>query len=132
MASSNSGTPHYGLPRADFTPQQRDQQARGKDPYSTSSDDSSEEQCRVRPGQANVPAESFEDRERRGWAMAVLDNPELLLMYAQSSNDSVPAQRYKVMRALCGLEDEAARAQRLAAGRRILQSSRAAGDAAGR
>jgi hypothetical protein len=54
MASSNSGTPHYGLPRADFTPQQRDQQARGKDPYSTSSDDSSEEQCRVRPGQAYV------------------------------------------------------------------------------
>lgn len=33
------------------------------------------------------PKEPFQKTERRDWAETVLDNPELLLMYAQSSGD---------------------------------------------
>lgn len=32
-------------------------------------------------------SESFEEREKRQFALAVLDNPEQLMMYAQSTND---------------------------------------------
>jgi hypothetical protein len=32
-------------------------------------------------------ADSFEDRERRGYAMSVLDSPDQLMMYAQSTGD---------------------------------------------
>lgn len=31
--------------------------------------------------------ESFEERERRQFALSVLDSPEQLMMYAQSTND---------------------------------------------
>lgn len=36
------------------------------------------------------PKEPFQKTERRDWAETVLDNPELLLMYAQSSGDVSP------------------------------------------
>ena len=34
-----------------------------------------------------LKTEPFEDRERRGFALSVLDSPEQLMMYAQSCND---------------------------------------------
>ncbi|UNI20108.1 hypothetical protein JDV02_006230 [Purpureocillium takamizusanense] len=39
-------------------------------------------------GETNsIKAEPFEDRERRGFALAVLDSPEQLMMYAQGAGD---------------------------------------------
>lgn len=37
-----------------------------------------------------VKAEAFEHRERRAFALAVLDRPEQLMMYAQTTNDVSP------------------------------------------
>ena len=34
-----------------------------------------------------LPRETFEEREKKELAMAVLDNPERLLMYAQAEGD---------------------------------------------
>ena len=36
---------------------------------------------------ARPKPEPFEDRERRSFALSVLDNPEQLMMYAQSTGD---------------------------------------------
>lgn len=42
------------------------------------------------------PKEPFHKTERRDWAETVLDNPELLMMYAQSSGDvSFPPFPYR-------------------------------------
>ncbi|OAQ96431.1 hypothetical protein LLEC1_06622 [Akanthomyces lecanii] len=56
--------------------------------------------------------ESFEEREKRQFALAVLDSSEQLMMYAQSTNDSIPGQRYRFMLALCGFADEEEEEQR--------------------
>ncbi len=42
-----------------------------------------ESKCRPKP-------EPFEDREQRSFALSVLDNPEQLMMYAQSAGDVSP------------------------------------------
>ncbi|QUC23837.1 uncharacterized protein UV8b_08078 [Ustilaginoidea virens] len=74
-------------PAEPFTPAMRDRQARGKNPYKLTS-----------------RTESFQDRERRDFALSVLDSPEQLMMYALSAGDSVPGQRVRFMRMLCGFE----------------------------
>ncbi|TWU78698.1 hypothetical protein ED733_006093 [Metarhizium rileyi] len=84
-----------------LTRSMRDRQARGKDPYG---DSESEDEAPVRLGRA-VRAEPFEDRERRGFALSVLDCPESLMMYAQSAGDSVPGQRLRFTAMLCGFEE---------------------------
>lgn len=38
-------------------------------------------------GDGRPKAEGFEEREKKQFALSVLDNPEQLMMYAQSSND---------------------------------------------
>ncbi|TPX13158.1 uncharacterized protein E0L32_006358 [Thyridium curvatum] len=48
----------------------------------------------------------FAQAERRRNAMAVLDSPELLMMYAQSRGDSIPATRLHFMKIMCGYEEE--------------------------
>ncbi|OAQ72968.1 hypothetical protein VFPPC_15227 [Pochonia chlamydosporia 170] len=77
----------------------RDRQARGKNPYKELETDD------IRLGRG-VKTEPFEDRERRGFALSVLDNPEQLMMYAQSMGDSVPGQRLRFMAMLCGFEEK--------------------------
>ncbi|CAK7217086.1 hypothetical protein SBRCBS47491_003043 [Sporothrix bragantina] len=52
------------------------------------------------------PLDRFENLERRRQAALVLDSPELLMMYAQSMNDSIPSVRMKFMRELCGFDSE--------------------------
>ncbi|KAM0257822.1 hypothetical protein ACHAQJ_004126 [Trichoderma viride] len=51
-------------------------------------------------------AEDFETRERRAFAAAVLDRPEQLMMYAQSTNDSIASQRQRFTAMLCGYDKE--------------------------
>ncbi|KND94234.1 hypothetical protein TOPH_01051 [Tolypocladium ophioglossoides CBS 100239] len=82
-----------------FTPEMRDRQARGKDPYKDDGsdlDDFDEDEQevgsdgvvrrRMRVGQG-LKTEPFEDRERRGFALSVLDKPAQLMTYAQSTSD---------------------------------------------
>ncbi|KAG5987901.1 hypothetical protein E4U43_004912, partial [Claviceps pusilla] len=57
------------------------------------------------------PTESFEDRERRGFALAVLDCPEQLMMFAQGSDDSIPGQRLRFTAMLCGFDNKRADAK---------------------
>ncbi|KAL2015017.1 hypothetical protein VTK56DRAFT_6527 [Thermocarpiscus australiensis] len=99
-----------------FTPQMRDRQARGKDPYHAGdgSDDAdlgdgeSGARVRLRLGSGRVEQEDFSTLERRQKAIAFLDNPELLMMYAQSTGDSIPGARLHFMKMLCGYGDEEA------------------------
>ncbi|EGR52245.1 uncharacterized protein TRIREDRAFT_102619 [Trichoderma reesei QM6a] len=51
-------------------------------------------------------SEPFEMRERRAYALAVLDRPEQLMMYANTTNDSVAGQRVRFTRMMCGFDDE--------------------------
>lgn len=50
--------------------------------------------------------ESFNRKERREMALAYLDNPELLMMYAQSKGDSIPAARLHFTKMMCGYDPE--------------------------
>ncbi|EXU99830.1 hypothetical protein X797_006959 [Metarhizium robertsii] len=97
---------------AECTPEMRDRQARGKDPYKDSDSDYDDgPERRVRLGRG-VKTEPFEDKERRGFALSVLDSPESLMMYALSAGDvgppsfqSVPGQRLRFTAMLCGFEE---------------------------
>ncbi|KID91545.1 hypothetical protein MGU_01515 [Metarhizium guizhouense ARSEF 977] len=90
---------------AEYTPEMRDRQARGKDPHKDSESDYDDgPERRVRLGRG-VKTEPFEDKERRGFALSVLDSPESLMMYALSAGDSVPGQRLRFTAMLCGLEE---------------------------
>ncbi|KAM0486135.1 hypothetical protein ACHAPX_000837 [Trichoderma viride] len=51
-------------------------------------------------------AEDFETRQRRAFAASVLDQPEQLMMYAQSGHDSIAGQRHRFMTIMCGYEDD--------------------------
>lgn len=59
-----------------------------------------------RAASSRQPKEAFTKTERRDWAETVLDNPELLMMYAQSSGATVPATRFRFKKIMCGLDDE--------------------------
>ncbi|KAK4101047.1 hypothetical protein N658DRAFT_507359 [Parathielavia hyrcaniae] len=98
-----------------FTSEMRDRQARGKDPYHSGdgSDDGSLTDresgpgSRLRLGTGRVEKENFARVERRQKAIAFLDNPELLMMYAQSTGESIPAARLHFTKLLCGYDEEA-------------------------
>ncbi|UKZ80475.1 hypothetical protein TrVFT333_008236 [Trichoderma virens FT-333] len=51
-------------------------------------------------------SEAFETRERRAYAIAVLDRPELLMMYANTTHDSLASQRLRFTAMMCGFEEE--------------------------
>ncbi|KAK4120852.1 hypothetical protein N657DRAFT_683333 [Parathielavia appendiculata] len=99
-----------------FTSEMRDRQARGKDPYHSGdgSDDGSLTDresgpgSRLRLGTGRVEKEDFARVERRQKAIAFLDNPELLMMYAQSTGESIPAARLHFTKLLCGYDGEEA------------------------
>ncbi|KPM35120.1 hypothetical protein AK830_g11454 [Neonectria ditissima] len=89
-----------------FTPEMRDRQARGKDPYGKaegSEESEGSDDPHVRPGRKPA-VETFAERERKGEALSVLDNPETLMAHAQANDDSISGQRLRFMRQLCGLE----------------------------
>ncbi|KAI1210274.1 uncharacterized protein F4807DRAFT_422709 [Annulohypoxylon truncatum] len=101
-------------PVESFTPEMRDRQARGKDPYESSEgsggDWPSEGGKKYRKGGSRK--EAFSTVERRRMASQVLDSPELLMMAAQRDNESIPATRLRYMRMLCGLEQFSKKPQR--------------------
>jgi len=97
----------------DFTPKMRDRQARGKDPYQSGdgsdgnlSDREPGSGARLRLGNGRVEKEDFARVESRQKAIAFLENPELLMMYAQSTGDSIAAARLHFTKMLCGYDDE--------------------------
>ncbi|KAL2149446.1 hypothetical protein VTH82DRAFT_8097 [Thermothelomyces myriococcoides] len=95
----------------DFTSEMRDRQARGKDPYrgsdnSDSSDRETGSATRLRFGNSRVEKEDFARVEKRQKAIAFLENPELLMMYAQSTGESIAAARLHFTKMLCGYDQE--------------------------
>ncbi|ESU05496.1 hypothetical protein FGSG_00331 [Fusarium graminearum PH-1] len=103
MASSTPKTQHTHNNRStEWTSEMRDRQARGKNPYVEESDASDAEPMRL----GGHIAESHMERERRGEAMFVLDNPEALMAHAQASGDSIAGQRLRFMRQLCGFDND--------------------------
>ncbi|KIH94727.1 hypothetical protein SPBR_03821 [Sporothrix brasiliensis 5110] len=58
----------------------------------------------LRPEEA--PLDNFAQLERRRHATTVLDSPELLMMYALSLNDSIPAVRMTFMHIMCGYDTD--------------------------
>ncbi|CAM1504220.1 Fc.00g018110.m01.CDS01 [Cosmosporella sp. VM-42] len=84
----------------------RDRQARGKDPYGrreTIEFDAPGDGVRL--GEP-MQTESSEDKERRGEATYVLDNPSALMAHAIAHGDSISHQRLKFTAKLCGFEDK--------------------------
>ncbi|KAI0455151.1 hypothetical protein F5B21DRAFT_503703 [Xylaria acuta] len=132
MGEHNNTQPHAGSPKAGgskhatassaFTPEMRDRQARGKNPYDADSDDSdwgpeqgggggsrdgsSSSAANVGPQRIGAPKrkERFAIYDRRRMAAQVLDSTELLMMAAVRDDVSIPATRLKYTRILCGLE----------------------------
>ncbi|KAI1364295.1 hypothetical protein F5Y08DRAFT_216238 [Xylaria arbuscula] len=99
---------------ATFTPEMRDRQARGKDPYHSDSEDSDWAPGQTSgQGNGSGPARSgkykrdepFNAAERRRMAAQLLGSPELLMMAAIRDKESVPATRLKYKHILCGMED---------------------------
>ncbi|GAB0138634.1 hypothetical protein EsDP_00006860 [Epichloe bromicola] len=95
--------PSTAHPPQETTPSMRDRQARGKPHAKESASEDSDDDIMLGRG---IKAEPFEDRERRGFALSVLDSPEQLIMYAQSTGDSIPGQRFRFTAMLCGFEDK--------------------------
>lgn len=92
----------------DFTPEMRDRQARGKDPDGPGPGPFAfgrAAQSRMALGFMGLETEPFERAQRREKAAAILDNPELLMIYAQRMGDSIPATRMRFMRIMCGYDD---------------------------
>ncbi|KAK1836182.1 hypothetical protein QBC39DRAFT_243103, partial [Podospora conica] len=96
-----------------FTSSMRDRQARGKDPYRGGDDsdddysDGDDRPAKMRLGTAGsrgLEREDFNRLEKRQYAIAFLENPEMLMMYAQSTGDSIPGARLYFTRMLCGYE----------------------------
>lgn len=113
-----------------FTDEMRDLQARGKDPYAGDASDGSDLSPERLPGGGRMashhqhhhhhhshshhhhhraassrqPKEAFTKTETRDWAETVLDNPDLLMMYAQSSGATFPATRFRFKKIMCGLD----------------------------
>ncbi|KAK2600173.1 hypothetical protein QQS21_005118 [Conoideocrella luteorostrata] len=90
----------------------RDRQARGKNPYGADSESEydedgyeADEEALKLVSDSCLRRETFEERERRGYAISVLDSPEQLMMHAQSTGDSIPGQRHRFAAMLCGFED---------------------------
>ncbi|OIW27355.1 hypothetical protein CONLIGDRAFT_682412 [Coniochaeta ligniaria NRRL 30616] len=89
----------------------RDRMSRGKDPYCSdeASDDSEQlsrnSPAKFRPG-GSAEQEDFGKKERREKAVAFLDSPELLMMYAQSQGDSIAGARLHFMKMMCGYDEE--------------------------
>ncbi|UPK98547.1 hypothetical protein LCI18_009482 [Fusarium solani-melongenae] len=118
MASSQLHGHNRGRDSPDWTAEMRDKQARGKDPSKEEelpeppemkdSDQASPDQLKIGGRHAE---ESHLERERKGEAMSVLDNPEALLAYAQASGDSVTGQRLRWLRQLCGYDEDRDRQQ---------------------
>ncbi|KAL7805876.1 hypothetical protein V8C26DRAFT_417374 [Trichoderma gracile] len=101
------------------SPGMRDRQARGKnthrkheddvtddDDYDDEDDDDEKEEEDGQFEGFTYRSEPFETRERRAYALAVLDRPEQLMMYANTTNDSVAGQRVRFTRMMCGFDDE--------------------------
>ncbi|KAL1838557.1 hypothetical protein VTJ49DRAFT_2517 [Mycothermus thermophilus] len=93
-----------------ITPQMRDRQARGKDPYDD--DDGlgdgnlNERSTLLRLGSGRAEKEDFYMAETRQRAIAFLDNPELLEMHALSTGLSIAAARLHFMKQLCGYDED--------------------------
>ncbi|KAH7269746.1 uncharacterized protein BKA55DRAFT_532383 [Fusarium redolens] len=117
----SSSTQHHQSSRSsEWTEEMRDKQARGKNPYSEESDVSDAEPRRLGPRYRSPASLSFGtetdsysqiyethmERERRGEAMYILDNPAALMAHAQASGDSIAGQRLRFMRQLCGFDDK--------------------------
>ncbi|KAI0799906.1 hypothetical protein GGR55DRAFT_472333 [Xylaria sp. FL0064] len=130
MAKSHSNSPEPGglkhsaaTASTSFTPEMRDRQARGKNPYHSDSEDSdwapgpgngsggegsgsSSAQSNIGParaGEKKPDDEPFAVYDRRRVASQILNNPELLVMAAVRDEQSIPATRLKYTRILCGV-----------------------------
>ncbi|KAF4437967.1 hypothetical protein F53441_12886 [Fusarium austroafricanum] len=103
MSSSTPKTHHHPSRSSEWTDEMRDKQARGKNPHSESEASDTEP---MRLGSRGDKNESHLERERRGEAMYVLDNPVALMAHAQASGDSIAGQRLRFMRQLCGFDDK--------------------------
>jgi len=87
-----------------FTPRMQDAQARNKDSYASSSEDSPWEGAGRRfDAYGN---DSYTNTQLRRAAAVILDNPELLMMHAQARNDSITGTRHHFTKQLCGYLNE--------------------------
>ncbi|TRX89146.1 hypothetical protein FHL15_009959 [Xylaria flabelliformis] len=114
--SPKAGTSKHSTASSAWTPEMRDRQARGKNPYNADSDDSdwgpggqgsgSSSAADVGPQRVGAPKpkDRFAIYERRRIASQILNSTELLMMAAVRDDESIPATRLKYMRVLCGLE----------------------------
>ncbi|QSZ36516.1 hypothetical protein DSL72_006396 [Monilinia vaccinii-corymbosi] len=102
--SAPSRAPGPSSKTSNLTRLNQDRQARNKEPDDDDDDDengSSDEG--IRRGNYDLFGnESYASVITRREAIAVLDNPELLMMHAQARNDSIPSTRLHFLKLLSG------------------------------
>ncbi|KAF7870506.1 hypothetical protein EAF04_004250 [Stromatinia cepivora] len=95
-ASASSSKP------SSFTRLKQDQQARNKEPDDVDYEESSSDDELTGKSYDLFGNESYTSVIIRREAVAVLDNPELLMMHAQARNDSIPQTRLHFLQLLSG------------------------------
>ncbi|CZT01945.1 uncharacterized protein RAG0_09321 [Rhynchosporium agropyri] len=98
--------PRNGPGPPPFTASMQDAQARDKDPYESSDDDSDDGRWKGGGRLDAFGEEPYEVVQRRRMAAVILDSPELLMMHSQARCDSIPATRHYFTKLLCGFEDQ--------------------------
>ncbi|KAB8294877.1 hypothetical protein EYC80_006838 [Monilinia laxa] len=97
-----SRAPGSSYKNTNLMPLKQDQQARNKEPDDMDYENESSDEELGRQSYDLFGNESYASVLIRREAVAVLDNPELLMMHAQSRNDSIPSTRLHFLKLLSG------------------------------
>ncbi|KAK6599592.1 hypothetical protein ACHAO1_001653 [Botrytis cinerea] len=101
-ANKNTRTSGSKAKSSSYTLLKQDQQARNKEPDDDNYDEDSSDEDLTGASYDLFGNESYISVQIRREAVAVLDNPELLMMHAAARNDSIPSTRLYFLQRLSG------------------------------
>ncbi|TGO74369.1 hypothetical protein BELL_0288g00070 [Botrytis elliptica] len=101
-ANKNTRASNSKSKSSTYTLLKQDQQARNKEPDDDNYDDESSDEDLTGASYDLFGNESYISVQIRREAVAVLDNPELLMMHAAARNDSIPSTRLYFLQRLSG------------------------------
>ncbi|KAF7908561.1 uncharacterized protein EAF01_004316 [Botrytis porri] len=101
-ANKNNRASNPKSKSSSYTLLKQDQQARNKEPDDDNYDDESSDDDLTGASYDLFGNESYISVQIRREAVAVLDNPELLMMHAAARNDSIPSTRLYFLQRLSG------------------------------
>ncbi|TGO27311.1 hypothetical protein BPAE_0044g00460 [Botrytis paeoniae] len=113
-ANKNTRASNSKSKSSSYTPLKQDQQARNKEPDDDNYDDESSDEDLTGASYDLFGNESYISVQIRREAVAVLDNPELLMMHAAARNDSIPSTRLYFLQRLSGRPETPAQEKKAA------------------